>query len=271
MKKVILPALLAVLITIVLYSCSKDNNHNPQTGKTYVIVPGAWQAPYAWLNVQAELEQGGNKVIVVQLPGHGTDTTSAQYTSLNLYRDKVIAAVNSVNGKVILVGHSLGGAVISAVAEAIPAKVDRLIYLAAFLPANGQSVYGLASTDTSSLLVKTILQSGYSLILTQNKIASIFIQDGTTDEKNLVVSNYRAEPALPFQDKVTLTAANYGSVSKYYIHTILDQAVTFKLQKSMVVGAGIKKEYSLTTSHSPFLSKPDSVTILLTKIAAEQN
>lgn len=271
MKKVILPALLAVLLTIGLFSCNKDNNHNPQTGKTYIIVPGAWQAPYAWVSVQAQLEQSGNKVIVVQLPGHGTDTTSAQYTSLKLYRDKVIAAVNSVNGKVILVGHSLGGEVISAVAEAIPSKIDRLIYIAAFIPSNGQSVYDLASTDPTSLLVQSIVQSGYSLTLAQDKIASIFIQDGTTVEKNLVVSNYRAEPAIPFTDKVTLTAANYGAVSKYYIHTILDQAVTYKLQKSMVVGAGIKKEYSLTTSHSPFLSKPDSVTILLTKIAAEQN
>jgi alpha-beta hydrolase superfamily lysophospholipase len=271
MKKLMVPALLAVLIAVGFISCSKDNNQVPEAGKTFVIVPGAWQAPYAWATVQAQLEQSGNKVIVVQLPGHGTDTTSAQYTSLNLYRDKVVAAISTVSGKVVLVGHSLGGEVISAVAEVIPAKIDRLIYLAAFLPANGQSVLDLAETDATSLLGASIVPSGYTLTLAQDKIAPIFIQDGTTDEKNLVVSHYRAEPGIPFQNKVTLTSANYGTVSKYYIHTIQDQAVTYTLQKRMVIGAGIKQEYQLNTSHSPFLSKPDSVTILLGKIAAQQN
>jgi pimeloyl-ACP methyl ester carboxylesterase len=269
MKKVLFPTLFAVLIFMVLLSCSKNNEASSPTGKTYVIVPGAWQAPYAWVTVQAKLEQGGAKVIVVELPAHGNDTTAAQKTSLNLYRDKVIAAVDSVNGKAILVGHSLGGEVISAVAEQIPQKIDRMIYLAAFLPANGQSVLDLAGTDTTSLLGASIMQSGYNLELPHDKVAKIFIQDGTTAEQDLVLSHYRPEPGLPFQNKVTLTAANYGSISKFYIHTILDQAVTYKLQKRMVLGAGIKEEYNLMTSHSPFISKPDSVVILLKKIAAQ--
>jgi pimeloyl-ACP methyl ester carboxylesterase len=269
MKNVIIPAFFAMLLSLGLYSCSKDNYPNLPAGKTYVIVPGAWQAPYAWVTVQAKLEQSGAKVILIELPAHGNDTTAAQNTSLNLYRDKVIAAVNSVNGKVILVGHSLGGEVISAVAEQIPQKIDRLIYLAAFLPANGQSVLDLASTDTTSLLGASISQSGYALELPHDKVKSIFIQDGTATEQDLVLNHYRSEPGLPFQNKVTLTAANYGSIRKFYIHTVLDQAVTYKLQKRMVVGAGIKQEYNLMTSHSPFLSKPDSVVILLNKIASQ--
>jgi pimeloyl-ACP methyl ester carboxylesterase len=269
MKKIILQALFAVLIITGLYSCSKDDSQLSNSGKTYVIVPGAWQAPYAWVNVKSGLERGGNKVIVVELPAHGTDSTSLQNTSLILYRDKVISAINSVNGKVVLVGHSLGGEVISAVAEAIPGKIDRLIYLAAFLPSTGQSVFDLASTDTTSLLRASLSQSGYALDLIQKNITSIFIQDGTPDQKNLVLSHYRVEPGIPFTDKITLTPANYGSIHKYYIHTVFDQAVTYKLQKRMVAGAGIKQEYNLWTSHSPFLSKPDSVTILLAKIASQ--
>ncbi|CAM4387507.1 Alpha/beta hydrolase family protein [Pedobacter westerhofensis] len=269
MKKIILRALFGVLIMAGFFSCSKDEHHDSQSGKTYVIVPGAWQAPYAWATVKAELEQAGNKVVVVELQAHGKDTTADAHTSINLYRDRVVTAVNGLSGKVILVGHSLGGEVISAVAEAIPGKIDRLVYLAAFLPASGQSVYDLASTDTTSLLRISIIQSGYVLDLIHDNIANIFIQDGTTDEKNLVLSNYRFEPGLPFNDKVTLSATNYGTVKKYYIHTLLDQAVTYKLQKRMVAGAGIIQEYNLNTSHSPFLSKPDSVTILLTKIAAQ--
>lgn len=90
-------------------ACSGHYNETVRPQKTYVLVHGAWQAPYVWEDVKTTLEKNGNKVIVVQLPAHGSDTTSPANVTINAYRDKVINTVNSVNGKVILVGHSMGG------------------------------------------------------------------------------------------------------------------------------------------------------------------
>jgi pimeloyl-ACP methyl ester carboxylesterase len=268
MKKVILSLLLLVSFTVVFSACSKDDDRQNLKAKTYVLVHGAWQAPYVWDAVKSSLEKAGNHVVVVELPGHGSDQTAPQNLSIDVYRDKVIGALSGIDGKVILVGHSLGGVVISAVAEKVPSKIEKLIYIGAYLPASGQSLLDLAQTDPDAQLGKSLLPSTDHLTLdvVHDNITGIFIQDGTEAIKNLVLKNYRAEPAIPFTNKITLTNANFGSVEKVYIKTLQDHVISPGLQVRMIAAAGIKNVYQLNTSHSPFLSKPDSVSILLTKI-----
>jgi pimeloyl-ACP methyl ester carboxylesterase len=268
MKKAIFPLLMAVVSATVL-SCSKSH---PLTAppKTFVIVPGAWSGPYAWSSVKADLEKSGNRVVVVQLPGHGTDSTPPQNLTLDVYRDKVVSTIDSIGGQVILVGHSLGGAIISEVAEQVPSKIEKLIYVAGFIPTTGQSALALASTDTASVLGTSLVHSdnGLTLDVLPDQLFNSFIQDGTPDEQNLVLSNYRAEPAIPLTNNVTLTAGNYSSVTKVYIKTLMDHAITPALQNRMLAATpGFSAVYQINTSHSPFLVKPDSVALLLTNIA----
>lgn len=271
MKTKLIAALLAVSVMLGFMSCSKDNNDTPVSVKTYVIVPGAWSAPYAWQTVKNLLIAQGQKVVVVQLPGHGGDKTDFTTITLDKYRDRVVTVIDSLNTKVILVGHSMAGMVISEVAEKVPSKIEKMIYIAAYLPKSGQSLTDLAYTDTTSLLAQNLIMinGGLSLDVPHDKIPDIFIQDGTDAIKTLVLNNYTVEPGIPFGNPAILTSANWGSVDKYYIHTILDHAVTLKLQNRMVAAAGLTKIYNINSSHSPFLAKPDSLTILLQAIASK--
>jgi pimeloyl-ACP methyl ester carboxylesterase len=271
MKNIIL-ALLFVASAITFSSCSKNNDVVKPDSKNYVLVHGAWQAPYVWDAVKASLVKEGNNVIVVELPGHGSDSTVPSTLTLNSYRDKVIEAVSKVDGKVILVGHSLGGMIISSVAEQVPSKIEKLVYIAAYLPASGQSLYDLASVDKDSQLGADgvlITNNDGTFDIKHDQIVSAFIQDGSAQIQNLVLQNYRSEPAIPFTNPVTLTDANFGSVEKVYIKTLQDHVVSPYLQNKMISAAGLEKTYELNTSHSPFLSKPDSVAILLTQIGQE--
>lgn len=254
-------------LIVAMAGCGKDHG-DPANTKTYVIVPGAWSAPYAWLNVKSMLEAQGQKVVIVQLQGHGSDQTKFSTIHLQNYRDRVIQVIDSLNTKVILVGHSLAGMVITEVAEKVPLKIEKMIYVAAFLPANNQSLLDLANTDGNSLLGPNIgsVDALVTLDVPRDKLNDIFIQDGSSTIKALVAANYKSEPGLPFKDSVTISNANFGSVDKYYIHTLQDHAVSYPLQKRMVAAAGLSKTYQINTSHSPFLAKPDSLTILLQNI-----
>lgn len=263
--------LYAVTVTLGIISCSKDHSSDRNAAKTYVIVPGSWSGPSAWQMVKARLEANGQKVKVVQLPGHGTDeATIYSAITLDQYRDKVISVIDSLNTKVILVGHSMAGMVISAVAEKIPSKIEKMIYVGAFLPKSGQTLLELALTDSTSLLGMSLRPTSNtldSLDVVRSLIPDIFIQDGTADVKDFVVKNYKLEPGKPFVTPVTLTKENWGSVDKYFIHTLQDHAVTYILQRREVSATGVTKTFKLNSSHSPFLSKPDSLTILLQHIA----
>lgn len=274
MKKILFILLSVVTITIMFSSCSKSNDELKPVSKNYVLVHGAWQAPYVWDAVKNILISEGNSVTVVELPGHGSDQTVPSTLTLNTYRDKVADAISKINGKVILVGHSLGGMIISAVAEQNPSKIEKLVYLAAYLPASGQSLLDLAGTDAGSSLGGTI--NGKDILtkdfvngildIQRDQIVNIFIQDGSAQVQNLVLQNYRPEPLVPFTNPVTLSAANFGSVEKVYIKTLQDHVVSPALQNQMIATGNVKTVYQLNTSHSAFLAKPDSVAILLTKI-----
>jgi len=269
MKKIIVLLLVVASATIVLSSCSKNNDAVKPTPKNYVLVHGAWQGPWVWDAVKTSLVNAGNSVTVVELPGHGSDATVPSTLTLDMYRNKVIDALSKINGKVILVGHSLGGMIISSVAEQVPSKIEKLVYIAAYLPASGQSLLSLAGADKDSQLggdSTLITNADGTIDVAHNKIVNIFIQDGTAQVQSLVLQNYRSEPAIPFTNPVTLTGANFGSVEKVYIKTLQDHVVSPYLQNNMINAAGVKNIYQLNTSHSPFLSKPDSVAILLTKI-----
>ena len=98
MKKIFSSIFILMASIISLSSCHKDDDS--KSSKTFVLVAGAWQGAYAWQYVKPQLEKAGQKVIVVELPAHGDDNTPPYAVSMDVYRDKVIAAVN---------GFALGG------------------------------------------------------------------------------------------------------------------------------------------------------------------
>lgn len=271
MKKAITSLLAATITGSVLVSCARNEQNGSSVSNTYVLVHGAWQAPYVWDDVRAELEQKGNKVIVVELPGHGTDQTATQTLSVDAYRDKVIQAIPDTVEKVILVGHSMAGMVISAVGEKIPARISKLVYVGAYLPANGQSLKDLAETDPGSKLGPLLVPSVDQLTLdvVRDSLTYLFIDDGSSSAKELVIKNYRAEPAIPFTNKADLTEEHFGAIEKVYIKTMRDIVISPGLQDRMIAAAGIHLVYSLNTSHSPFLVEPRKLADILVDLTKE--
>lgn len=271
MKRTIASLLTAALAGTALLSSARNEGHSNARSSTYVLVHGAWQAPYVWDAVRAQLEERGNKVIIVELPAHGADQTATHSVSLDVYRDKVIEATAGENGKLILVGHSMGGMVISAVAEKIPSRISKLVYIGAFLPSNGQALTDLAETDPGSKLGPLLVRSADQLTLdiVRDSLTDLFIKDGTPAVKDLVRSNYRAEPSIPFINKVTLSKENFGSVEKVYIRTLQDIVISPALQDRMIASADIALVYSLNTSHSPFLVQPEKLADMLVDLAQE--
>jgi pimeloyl-ACP methyl ester carboxylesterase len=264
------PALILAFVSIFAFTgCSKKNDSNvtPES-KTFVLVHGSFQGPYAWQYVKAQLEQAGQKVVVVELPGHGQDQTPPATLTLNSYRDKVIAAINTVPGQVVLVGHSLGGAIITAVADSVQGRIEKLVYLAGFVPANGQSVIDLNSMDQNSQLTPALVPSTdfSTASVADDKLLPIFCQDGNATVNQLLIANNRPEPAAPLYSKIVLKNSAMANVPKYYIHTTQDRAITITLQNQMVASAGIKNIYTIDSSHSPQLSMPDKVTAILLQI-----
>lgn len=235
---------------------------------TYVLVHGAWADESAWGFVRNELAVNAN-VVVVNLPAHGVELTPASQVTLNDYVKTITDAINEQPGKVTLVGHSMAGIVVSQVAENIPSKIEKLVYVSAYLPQNGEDLLSLSAQDKQSLVGGALeFTSDYSAAtIKKEMIAPAVCADCPDFMKDVLVKYHHAEPAKPLGEKVTLTKSKFGSVPKYYIHTTQDKAVGYDLQKQMVKANGtVKKSFEMNTSHLPFVVQPQEFIKILTSI-----
>ena len=253
----------AAAAKLVIAQLEKDKTRYP----TYVLVHGAWADESAWGLVRNQLAIKGN-VVVVNLPAHGIDLTAVNKITLKEYVKKVTETVNKQPGKVILVGHSMAGVIVSQVAEQIPQKISKLVYVAAYLPGNGEDLLSLSKKDTQSL-VGTALEfnADYSAATIKKEVIVPAVCGDCPDYmKEALVKYHKAEPTKPLGEKVLLTT-KFNSVPKYYIHTTNDKAVGYELQQQMVKNNGtIKKTFVMNTSHLPFVVQPQEFIDILTRI-----
>ena len=111
---------------------------------TFVLVHGAWQSTGTWDLLAPLLEKHGHRVITPVLSGLGTDQRRlSPDITLQEHIADVSLEMSNVPDRVILVGHSYAGMIISGVVEANPTRVQRLVFLDAFIPEDGNSVLDL--------------------------------------------------------------------------------------------------------------------------------
>ena len=210
------------------------------------------------------LKAKGHEVINVNLPGHGADDTPFAEITLRSYADAVKTAIGDLTD-LILVGHSMAGIVISQVGEEIPGQIKKLIYLAAFLPLDGQSLLDLGKTDTDGHTgwFLQIDEPNHIAIIKREGIIDVFLENVPREIVEKILANWKDEPLAPLVTPVHLTAANFGSVKKIFIHTQFDHSVGYTLQLQMVKATPVAKEYTLPSPHTPFFSMPRKLADIL--------
>jgi ribulose-5-phosphate 4-epimerase/fuculose-1-phosphate aldolase/pimeloyl-ACP methyl ester carboxylesterase len=115
---------------------------------TYVLVHGAWGGAHGWNKVRPLLQQGGHAVFTPSLTGLGERSHLARpEVNLSTHIQDVCNALYYEDlTDIILVGHSYGGMVVSGVADRMPERISHLVFLDAFLPADGQSLRDLGGS-----------------------------------------------------------------------------------------------------------------------------
>lgn len=110
-----------------------------------VLVHGAWQSARSWDLVRGLMEDRGHEVITPMLQGLGEDAAnlSAQ-TTLSRHIDDVCKTLISKGARdVVLVGHSYAGMIITGVAEKMPDRLAKLVFVDAFIPEDRDAVLDL--------------------------------------------------------------------------------------------------------------------------------
>ncbi len=255
----------AGLMMAALPGCGGSDTEGPtppaEPKNTYILVHGAFADSSAWDKVAPLLKEEGNEVIPVNLPGHGKDTTPVANATLQAYTDLVVKTIDGASQPVILVGHSMGGTVVSQAAEQRPDKVKTLVYLTAFLLKDGQSLNQEWADDEGAEIKAYAAPSsdGTSLSFKEGWAENAFCQDCSPEDIERLESNLREEPAKPFGEPIHVTEERWGSVPRVYIEALKDLAISPAEQRSQYTALPCEEVISIDAGHAPFLTKPKEV------------
>lgn len=240
--------------------------------KTFILIHGSWHSAWNWHKVTPLLENSGHRVFAMDLPAMGRDKTPVQHVTLESSVAKICDVIDRVDGKVILVGHSKNGIMISQAAEFRPDKIDKLIYVAAYLVPDGKTQREYSMQDTEGVLKPYVTRHEDTNSTT---LAPAIFREGLyhdceeyiTDLAKVLLSH---EPIVTGITPLQLSERNFGRVPRYYIECTEDRAVTPFIQRKMYTETPCEKVFRMATSHSPFFSQPAELTSILVEIAAEK-
>lgn len=228
---------------------------------TYVLIHGAWHGAWCWKKVIPLIEKEGHKVVAPDLPGHGKDKRPIADITLQAYTDRVCQIIDEQPDPVILVGHSMGGAVITQTAEYRPAKISKLVYVTAFLLQNGEFLLQHAEPDTEALVLPNLIMSedqSYATVK-QEALKEVFYADCSDEDVEFAKSRLVPQAAAPFATPVSTTEENFGQVPRVYIACLRDKAISPSIQEKLYKALPCEKVIYMDTSHSPFFSTPEEL------------
>lgn len=236
--------------------------------KTYILIHGSWHSAWNWHKVTPLLEKAGHRVFAIDLPGMGRDKTPIEKVTMKGTVQKIVDLIDSIEGKVILVGHSKNGIMISQAAEYRPEKIEKLVYLAAYLVPNGKTQREYSIQDTGGWLKPYVTQhpETASHTLQPEIYKEGLYHDCDDDITELAKVLLGHEPVESGITPLELTAERWGSVPRVYIECTEDRAVTPYIQQKMYTETPCEKVYKMNTSHSPFFSQPKTLVDILLNV-----
>jgi pimeloyl-ACP methyl ester carboxylesterase len=240
-----------------------EANNNGIAAETppIILVHGAFSDGHVWGYVAAKLKAAGRTVFTVDLPGRPGSPAAPGQVSLDLYRDTVVKALTDAAAPAIVVGHSFAGIVIAAAAEKAPEMIKTLVFVAAYLPQDGDSLLSLAQQDPGAKIGAhlNIDQERGIAVVEYSARAELFVNDGPTPLKAKLPDLILDEPVTPLVTPVHVTDGRFGQVDKVYVHTNVDQVISAGFQARMVASTPVRKTVTLETGHLPFLTDIDGM------------
>ena len=232
-----------------------------------ILVHGAMHGAWCWYKVVPRLAAAGVTALAIDLPGRGRNPLALAEQTREAYLACIFQAMEQINGPLILVGHDVSGLLISLIAEARPDRIARLVYLAAFLPKDGESLMSLVQRDSESLATRRVVRNRDRSVMSlrTDALQEVLYADCDEYDRALAQLSLVPEATQPFGAPLALTAARFGTVAKSYIVCSQDRSVGPSLQRSM--SESCAHRVTLDCGHAPFFAMPDPLVSAMMAVA----
>lgn len=261
-----LVALAAAALTTTTAEALSTNTTNT-TKPTVVLVHGGWADSSGWNAEITALQEKGYPVIAPANPLRGLASDA----------DYLRSVLKTIDGPIVLVGHSYGGAVISNAARGVE-NVEALVYIAAFAPDTGESLAQLVTQNPGTQITPDALTErpypladggqGVDLYLKEDIFREAFAGDLPRRTTSLMQATQRPFSVAAFTEASGEPA--WRTVPSWYLVATSDHAIPPKTQRFMAQRAGATVD-SVDASHVPMMSQPDATTRVILKAVRSIN
>lgn len=225
---------------------------------TFVLAHGAWSGAWAWKKMHPLMSARGHRLLTPSYTGLGE---RAHLANPNIDLDTHISDIVNVLvyedlHNVVLVGHSYGGMVSTGVADRARDRISRVIYIDAFVPDDGQSVFDLTEQNVEQWRASAL--DGW-------RLPPLPLPPDTPSEDLPWIAVRRMhQPIKTFEQALRLTKGPLTVPRRYVLCT---KSETFRPYFNKAKAAGWPV-YELASSHNPHITVPKQLADLLDRIAA---
>ena len=245
---------------------------------TFVLVHPAWFGGWCWKKVVPALQSAGHTAYTPTLTGLGERAHLARpEVSLSTHIDDVVSALVFEDlDAVTLVGSSSGGTVVTAVADRVPERIERVVYLDAFVPADGQSTSDLVATDRWAAMEHLVAAEGDGWLLPRfspapwEQFVSNAWEVSDPDDVQWLLPRLRPTPIRHFTEPVQLRYTDYGERPHHvYIRCLRNDRAPHFDQCATVAESSPDWTYRpLMLPHLPFITHPVETAQALLEVVA---
>jgi len=221
-----------------------------------VLVHGFWGGAAHWAKVIVELNRRGyDSLYAVENP----------LTSLADDAERTRQMIRQIDGPVLLVGHSYGGAVITEAGD-LP-NVVGLVYVAAFAPAAGESLAEIGAWQVAEAVGNVAPDSDGHVWIKQGQFRESFCQDLTADEALVMAVTQKAPVGSTFANTVSEPAWTHKPT--WYQVSINDRMIHPDSERRMAARMDPLRTIELDASHASLASQPNAIVDLIDHAVAD--
>lgn len=235
---------------------------------TIVLAHGAWSAAWAWKKMRPLLRAAGHEFFSPTYTGLGERAHLAhQEIDLTTHINDVTAVLEVEDLKdVTLLGHSYGGMVATGVADKARRRIGRLVYLDAFVPRDGESLFDLVGPQAAENMRGKAMGEGGGWRIPPNPMPP----DTAPDDVAWAKPRRRSQPLKSFEQKLRLQSSGEPPPRHYIYATRSGPGDVFRQFGERAKSEPGWKYYEIDASHNPHITCPDALMKVLTQIMADR-
>jgi len=233
---------------------------------TILVAHGAWSAGWAWRKMHPLLAARGHRLCTPTYTGLGERAHLAHRgIDLDAHIEDLLSVMHYEDlSEVVLLGHSYGGMVATGLAERVPERIARRIYLDAFVPRDGESLLDLVPAKSRAAMREAAAQQGEGWRIPPNPVP----EDTPEDDRAWLLPRRVPQPLATFEQPLRLLGVADHLPRSYIYCTRIAPGDVFRPFAERARSEPGWRLHELDASHSPNVTAPEALAALLDVIIA---